>query len=441
MTLAAATRAIATGDLAAARDALIAIWRTRRSPQIAQAIAILDGKVPDATSAAIANIVTPRAVSSLANLQKLAKLDDPRLAGWAIDALVRLPFTAVTARDFLVALAKTAARHADPRLLARAPDIAIALSTRIGRLAVRTDVQRVVDAAVAKLAKTPLATTAAQAKAEAALVAAATALDGDRRDAAALLAEIYANPADDAPRLVYADVLTKQGDPRGEFIVLQIERARAGGAAPSERERALLAKHGKAWMGDLAPALTSNGFRGDEFRRGFLAKAGIILSVGKKLRPILAHPAWATVESIDGLYRDDDGLLVTAPLRALRELDLDDYDWLPRLAARTEKLAAVTRVTLSYEGIPARAALLAAFPNLATVGIYASPIDNGVIDDMAALGIDHVELFTNAVPVELLESLVGTRAPVARLSIMNNRTDTPEAELVRDGSGRYVRAR
>ena len=46
-------------------------------------------------------------------------------------------------------------------------------------------------------------------------------------DEEALLAEIAANPADDALRLVYADRLIERGDPRGEFIQLQV-RAKRG---------------------------------------------------------------------------------------------------------------------------------------------------------------------------------------------------------------------
>ncbi|MFO0740953.1 MAG: TIGR02996 domain-containing protein [Labilithrix sp.] len=37
---------------------------------------------------------------------------------------------------------------------------------------------------------------------------------------------ILADPADDTPRLVYADVLSERGDPRGELIVVQIQRER-----------------------------------------------------------------------------------------------------------------------------------------------------------------------------------------------------------------------
>lgn len=45
------------------------------------------------------------------------------------------------------------------------------------------------------------------------------------RDDQAFIAAIIANPADDLPRLVYADWLDDRGDPRGEFIRVQVELA------------------------------------------------------------------------------------------------------------------------------------------------------------------------------------------------------------------------
>lgn len=49
-------------------------------------------------------------------------------------------------------------------------------------------------------------------------------------DRKSLLASVLASPADDTPRLVYADWLTENGDPdRGEFIRLQCEAERTKG--------------------------------------------------------------------------------------------------------------------------------------------------------------------------------------------------------------------
>lgn len=84
------------------------------------------------------------------------------------------------------------------------------------------------------------------------------------------LAEILANPGDDAPRLVYSDWLTEQGDPYGEFIRLQIDREAlpAGSSAAKHirtRERKLQKEHGTSWAGGI-PTLVDR----YEFRRGFV---------------------------------------------------------------------------------------------------------------------------------------------------------------------------
>ena len=75
----------------------------------------------------------------------------------------------------------------------------------------------------------------------------------------ALLAAIIESPEEDAPRLVYADWLQAQGDPRGELIQLQCQLS----AAPDdERRRAiriaenkLLAAHGAAWLAPVREVL------------------------------------------------------------------------------------------------------------------------------------------------------------------------------------------
>src|SRR5438034_6067161 len=68
------------------------------------------------------------------------------------------------------------------------------------------------------------------------------------------------NPDDRAAHAAYADLLSEQGDPRGELIQVQLaledpslsaaERDRLGG-----REQALLAEHSAAWLGSLAAHL------------------------------------------------------------------------------------------------------------------------------------------------------------------------------------------
>ena len=81
--------------------------------------------------------------------------------------------------------------------------------------------------------------------------------------AEAVLAECLARPDDDAPRLVYADLI---GGPRGEFIVLQCDLAR-GEVTPARRarERELVDEFGQTWAG----AIAKRGVRW-QFHRGFV---------------------------------------------------------------------------------------------------------------------------------------------------------------------------
>ncbi|MDQ3335735.1 MAG: FHA domain-containing protein [Myxococcota bacterium] len=88
--------------------------------------------------------------------------------------------------------------------------------------------------------------------------------------ASEILAECAANPDDDAPRLVWADLV---GGERGELVVIQCDLARGGLTAAEarvrrQRERELLDRHAIAWAGDLASVA-----RRWSFRRGFVEAA------------------------------------------------------------------------------------------------------------------------------------------------------------------------
>ena len=94
-------------------------------------------------------------------------------------------------------------------------------------------------------------------------------------DDPAFIRMIAAQPEDDAPRLVYADVLEERGDPasaaRAEFIRVQCERARLVPDTPRSRELwfrdAALLDWARAWRADL-PAVRGLQYGG--FRRGFI---------------------------------------------------------------------------------------------------------------------------------------------------------------------------
>src|SRR5262245_35419517 len=76
----------------------------------------------------------------------------------------------------------------------------------------------------------------------------------------ALEAALVEDPDDLATHRAYADYLQEQGDPRGEFIQVQLaledpERIAEERRQLQTRERELLAEHGRKWLGILADEL------------------------------------------------------------------------------------------------------------------------------------------------------------------------------------------
>jgi uncharacterized protein (TIGR02996 family) len=83
------------------------------------------------------------------------------------------------------------------------------------------------------------------------------------------------NPDDLAAHMAYADCLMEQGDPRGEFIQVQLALEDPARTARERkglrgREAALLKKHARAWLGDLAPTLLGRHGVKYQFSRGWL---------------------------------------------------------------------------------------------------------------------------------------------------------------------------
>jgi uncharacterized protein (TIGR02996 family) len=76
----------------------------------------------------------------------------------------------------------------------------------------------------------------------------------------ALEAALVKDPDDLATHHAYADYLQEQGDPRGEFIQVQLAleqtgRSRAERRRLKARERALISKYRRDWLGELADEL------------------------------------------------------------------------------------------------------------------------------------------------------------------------------------------
>lgn len=163
----------------------------------------------------------------------------------------------------------------------------------------------------------------------------ATSQDQER---ARFLAPILAAPDDDAPRLVYADWLQQQNDPRGEFIAVQCELAKLGDAGAQARRRELEAREAellkankKKWVGQFAGTRIEYGIPGErlwvkgsptkwDFERGFVA--GVTMSAKDFARNAEAIFAVEPLRCAHVTDRDLDALATAKGVSKLRALDL-----------------------------------------------------------------------------------------------------------------------
>ncbi len=131
------------------------------------------------------------------------------------------------------------------------------------------------------------------------------------RSEEALLALVWADPADDGARHVYADACTERGLPRGELVELSLRATRT--RAQEQRLRALVEAHGHELLFELAPVVEP---RSAVFERGFLAACKTRFRTPAQ-RALATHPAWSTVTTLT----TDDAQVVRAA-KALRVLHL-----------------------------------------------------------------------------------------------------------------------
>lgn len=215
----------------------------------------------------------------------------PLLASACVGWLRAMPFRAANRAPFALAVLALLERQRDPRALPALRAVVDEGSTavqRIGRVAHREakDLAR----RAAGWPPAPEAPAAVHA-ALASLLALAPAPRG-ARDLAACWAAVYADLASDEPRHVLADALLEAGDPRGEFLQLQLARAGTD-QPPSPRERELFDAWHRVWLGALEPMLLKGGVT---FERGLLHGA----RVTRLLDPALCEElGWASVERLD----------------------------------------------------------------------------------------------------------------------------------------------
>jgi len=331
-------------------EAALATWRITRSAADAEAIDAL-------THAGLAAWRPPVARrNEVFHAAWLAAVADPATRGWCAETLaMKLPGTsdawdADTQRLILHAAALRARltafgkRGADPRI-ARAVIRILATPPRwLSYGTTRAACERALIASGDERSDGELRALAVGADAElAALIARAIAKRpkgtaprrvAPARDDAPLWREVAAHPDRDDARAVLADLLQAKGDPRGEYIALQLADR------DPDRQDALLAQHGLAWLGGIA----RYAYRA-VFRRGFVER----LELGGRKRQTtegwaacVDDPVLATVaelvpgKSVGGPYH---ARFITSPaMTALRRIEVRDEASLVALETTTAKL-------------------------------------------------------------------------------------------------------
>jgi uncharacterized protein (TIGR02996 family) len=217
---------------------------------------------------------------------------------------------------------------------------------------------------------------------------------------------VLAAPDDDAPRLVYADWLEERGDPRGEFIRLDLELARRGADDPAprdltDRRRQLLAAHAADWLAKL-PAFSGVQYieaAGAGFDRGF---------------PTAVETTWGALREVG------DALFAAVPVTRVRirtpqgrgvdEAGVFDRPWFRRVRGLS-----VIDHSRAVNGVAAR---LAASPNAASLrdlrfdcwsGLDHTLGVRALADSPHLAGLERLALSGHDIGTEEAELIAGSR--------------------------------
>lgn len=348
-----ALKAFESGDLDGALKELSELWQESRAPEAADALELVAAKAApprappwktvaerDAAWRALEGTLRPAVLGPL--LETLfdvptkwvrARLDlldsrwpaDPRAARSLVHIMQTTYARGATSYHLWKKLCEMIARQADPRVLPALEklDVAhrgsqpVAITAALNRTNLFAKTAHLIRQQLRSFAL-PLT---ADEQAVISTIRAAFAAHREHsvsraKTADDFLAEIYENPGDDQLRQVFADWLLEQGDPRGEFINLQLAKTKT--TASRRREATLLRELGRRWLGALEPVVLKDGV---VFERGFPAALRLRVKSLRVAKEIVGRPEWSTVRWLDvrgWAYGSLPALLLSPVMRSLR---------------------------------------------------------------------------------------------------------------------------
>jgi uncharacterized protein (TIGR02996 family) len=203
---------------------------------------------------------------------------------------------------------------------------------------------------------------------------------------AELLEDILAAPADDGPRLVYADHLMEEGDPRGEFIRVQCLQKSAPSPALAARQRELWAKHSAQFFEE---DLGRPGMWEGVYERGFMTR----LKLGDAPAELVLRTPFVTGLEVkgDATVVGLANLMAAGKLRQLAWLEVEDVT--AASMALLGEQPALPRLLFMMGAIGAAGALAAGScsSNLVSLSLK-SPLGDEDVVQVAALR--HLESLT-----------------------------------------------
>jgi uncharacterized protein (TIGR02996 family) len=308
--------ALGRDDVPAALDHALAAWTDLRGDALAEVVLEIYARLPNRVPFAGANHLKRwQAAEALGDPQDIPRqveyirLDErmkvatigitafakrpanPMLARQLAAWIAPMPYRAPAAADIYHQAIAIIARAATPVEVTALRSLAENLPT-LGNAKLRDQIAAWIEQAISQIA--------AHSKPSIDLAATRTALaDHARRSAGhaarteQLLAAVYANLADDGPRLVLADHLAELGDPRGELIALQCQGALS--AKQQARVTKLVDTHCREWLAELGDnTILKDGL---VFERGFVARARVRLWSNRT--PTVGHRIWSTLRTAD----------------------------------------------------------------------------------------------------------------------------------------------